>query len=147
MIFLTSALITHGQDNPYVASCRNLEGKDSEPTNAVLPSAGKSPRGINKPANVHGESSVDRVQNCQFGKSLHHEVARTIVSLLSQRTHRSGCIHHDTYRKHISPVHGNCIFLHSPIMIKPIITAPGPPVWKALAVETKRPAPIAPPLE
>jgi len=33
------------------------------------------------------------------------------------------------------------------MIIKPITTAPGPPVWKAPPLETKRPAPIAPPLE
>lgn len=32
------------------------------------------------------------------------------------------------------------------MIIKPTSTEPGPPVVKALAVETKRPAPMAPPL-
>jgi hypothetical protein len=84
MILLASDAIKHGQDqSSYIASCRNLERKHSEPINAVLPSAGKSPRRVNEPANVHGECSVDRVHDGQFGKRLHHQVAKDNRQIVS----------------------------------------------------------------
>jgi hypothetical protein len=76
MILLASDLIKHGQDHSYVASCRNFEREYSEPTNAVLPSAGKSPRRVDEPANVHGKCSIYRVHDGHFGKRLHHQVSK-----------------------------------------------------------------------
>jgi hypothetical protein len=76
MILLTLDLIKHGQNHAYIASCRNFEREYSEPSNAVLPSAGKSPRRVDEPANVHGECAIYWVHDGQFGKRLHHEVSK-----------------------------------------------------------------------
>lgn len=66
----------HSKDYSYIACCRNLKREYSEPSNAVFPSAGKSPRRVNKPANVHGKCSINRVHNGQFGERLHHQVSK-----------------------------------------------------------------------
>jgi hypothetical protein len=76
MILLTSDLIKHGLGHSYIASCGNFEREHSEPTDAVLPSAGKSPRRVDEPDNVHGKCSIDRVHDGQFGKGLHHQVSK-----------------------------------------------------------------------
>jgi len=57
-----------------IASCGDFERKYSEPADAVLPSTGEAPRRVDKSANVHGESAVDRVHDGHFGKRLHHQV-------------------------------------------------------------------------
>lgn len=76
MILPVSDLIKHGQDRSYIASCRNFEREHSEPANAVLPSAGKSPGRVNEPANVHRKCSIYRIHDGQFGKRLHHQVSK-----------------------------------------------------------------------
>ena len=58
-----------------VASSGDLEGKHGQPADGVLPSAGETPRRIDEAADVHGEGAVDGVQDSQFCKSLHHEIA------------------------------------------------------------------------
>lgn len=58
-----------------IASRGNLKGKDSQPTDGVLPGAGESPRGIDEATDVHGESAIDWVHDGQFRKGLHHEIA------------------------------------------------------------------------
>lgn len=75
-----------------VASGGDFEGEDREPTDCVLPTTvreavsdvvgvemledlpSETPTRINEADNVHGESTVDRVHDCQLCKSLHHEV-------------------------------------------------------------------------
>jgi hypothetical protein len=83
---LALVLIKPGQEVSYIASCGDFERKYSEPADAVLPSAGKAPRRVNEPANVHGESAIDRVHDGHFGKRLHHQVATQMVRKRSQRT-------------------------------------------------------------
>ena len=76
-----------------------------------------------------------------------------IIRYLTQLSGQAACglgvrasIHHGTYCEPVRFVISSWIAGHSPMMIKPRTTEPGPPVWKALAVPTKRPAPMAPPL-
>jgi len=57
-----------------IASSRDLEGKDGQPADGVLPTASKAPSGVDEAANIHVEGSVDGVQDSQLGESLHHEV-------------------------------------------------------------------------
>jgi hypothetical protein len=76
MILLGLELTKLGKDHSYIASCRNLKREYSEPSNAVLPSAGKSPGRVHEPANVHGECTIYWVHDGQFGKRLHHEVSK-----------------------------------------------------------------------
>ena len=76
MILLASDLIKHGHDRSYIASRRHFKREYSEPTNAVLPSTGKSPRRVNEPANIHGKCSIYRVHDGHFGKRLHHQVSK-----------------------------------------------------------------------
>ena len=76
MILLVSDLFLHGQDHAYIAGCRNLERKYSEPSNAVLPPTGKAPRRVNESANVHGERAIDWIHDGQFGERLGHEVSK-----------------------------------------------------------------------
>jgi hypothetical protein len=76
MILLGLELTKHGKDHSYIASCRNLKREYSEPSNAVFPSAGKSPRRVNEPANVHGKCSINRVHDGHFGERLHHQVSK-----------------------------------------------------------------------
>jgi hypothetical protein len=57
-----------------VASSRNLERQDREPTDGVLPSTGKTPRWVDEATNIHGERSVDGVHHSKFGECLHHQV-------------------------------------------------------------------------
>jgi hypothetical protein len=148
IILLASVWVKPGQEDSYIASCGDFEREYSEPTNAVFPSAGKAPRRVNEPANVHGECSVDRVHDGHFGKRLHHQVATQMVRKLSQRTANCfECIHHATYWEAIRFVSQGWTVRYSPMIMKPMTTAPGPPVWKALPLPTKRPAPIAPPLK
>jgi hypothetical protein len=44
-----------------VASGRNLERQDGQPTDGVLPGASETEGWVNETADVHGESTVDRV--------------------------------------------------------------------------------------
>src|SRR5271170_1752075 len=98
MILLASDLIKHGQDHSYIASCRNFEREYSEPTNAVLPSAGKSPRRVNEPANVHGKCSIYRVHDGHFGKRLHHQVSKhNHQNIFTTGLRIRESIHHATY--------------------------------------------------
>jgi hypothetical protein len=57
-----------------VASSRNLEGQDSEPTNGVLPATRKAPGWIDEATDIHGEGSVDRIHDREFSQCLHHQV-------------------------------------------------------------------------
>jgi hypothetical protein len=56
-------LVKLGWDQTYIASCRDFEWKYSEPANTVLPTASKTPRRINEPADVHGKGTIDWVQD------------------------------------------------------------------------------------
>jgi hypothetical protein len=76
MILLGLELTKLGKDHSYIASCRNLKREYSEPSNAVFPSAGKSPRRVDEPADVHGKCSINRVHDGQFGERLHHQVSK-----------------------------------------------------------------------
>ncbi len=58
-----------------VAGSRDFEGKDSQPTDGVLPTASESKRGIDEAADVHGERPVDGIDYRQLRESLHHNVA------------------------------------------------------------------------
>ena len=122
-------LTKQGQDHSYIASCRNLEREYSEPSNAVFPSAGKSPRRVNEPANVHGKCSINRVHDRQFGKCLHHQVSKHKSSEYFHDGLRiRDSLHHATYCEPIRFVNKSWIVRHSPMIIKPMSTAPGPPV-------------------
>lgn len=70
-----------------VASGGNLEWQDSQPTDGVFPSASETERGIDETANVHGEGTVDGVQDGHLGESLHHEVGRETWGYWSVEDH------------------------------------------------------------
>ena len=61
-----------------IASSRNLEGKDCQPTDGVFPTASKAERGVDEATNVHSEGSIDRIDDRQLCESLHHAVARLL---------------------------------------------------------------------
>lgn len=59
-----------------VARGGDLERKDGQPADGILPAAGETPRGIHEAADVHGEGTVHRVEDGHFCERLHHEVTR-----------------------------------------------------------------------
>lgn len=60
-----------------VAGCGDLEWEDSEPGKSIFPSASETPGWIHETANVHGEGTVDRVNDGKLRESLHDEVTKT----------------------------------------------------------------------
>jgi hypothetical protein len=58
-----------------VARGGDLERKDRQPADRILPPARETPRGVDEAADVHGEGAVDGVHDGHLGESLHHEVA------------------------------------------------------------------------
>ena len=60
-----------------VASSGDFKGKDGQPADGVFPTAGETQGRIDEATDVHGEGTIDGVHDGQFGKSLHHQVAKT----------------------------------------------------------------------
>jgi hypothetical protein len=71
-----SAYVSVCWDCSYIASSRDFERQNREPSNAVLPPASKPPRGVNEAANIHGKCAIDWVHDGHFCQRLHHEVSR-----------------------------------------------------------------------
>lgn len=61
-----------------IASGRNFERQNSEPTDGIFPSTGETPRRVDESADIHGEGTVDGIDDRHFGKSLHHQIARMV---------------------------------------------------------------------
>lgn len=57
-----------------IAGGRDLERQNRQPTDSVLPGAGKTPRRIDESGNVDGEGAIDGIQDGHLSESLHHEV-------------------------------------------------------------------------
>lgn len=60
-----------------VTGSRHLKRQDSQPTDRVLPTTSKAPRGVDKSTYIHGECAVNRVHDSQLRERLHHQIDHT----------------------------------------------------------------------